>query len=67
MFKNSAKCELIAYILSFCNFYYLQKSLHAHRNNQKVFRSAALSKDYMLPKPLNYDYFNETVSSGCLE
>ena len=54
MFKNSAKCEVIAYILYFCNFYYLQKSLHANRNNQEFFRSAALSKDHMLPKPLNY-------------
>ena len=40
---------------------------HAHRNNQMFFRSTALSKDHMLPKPLNYDYFNETVSYGGLE
>ena len=60
------KCELIAYIYTFATFTF--KNLSIHIGILKVFfRSAALSRDSVLPKPLIYEYFNETVSYGCLE
>ena len=60
-------CELIAYIYTFATFTTF-KNLCIHIGiTKRFFWSAALSKDDMLPKPLNYDYFNETVSYRCLE